>query len=183
MDEKLLIESCKSHNSSAQEKLYRLYSPRFYGLCRRYVYDLHHSEDILVSGFTKIFLNIKQYTNQGSFEGWMRKIIVNECLMFIRKNKKITPAIEIEDHILDVKLSDDFDIISELSKDEILIQINLLPDGYKSVFNLFVIEGYKHREIAEILNISINTSKSQLILAKKKMISLLKENLNRKHGK
>ena len=111
----------------------------------------------MIEGFYKIFSNIRQFDGRGSFEGWMKKIMVNEALMWIRKKKWPIPQ-------------EDMDLQNfELRGSEVIPLLDQLPVGYKTVFNLFVMEEYKHREIADMLGISINTSKSQLILAKKRL--------------
>jgi RNA polymerase sigma-70 factor (ECF subfamily) len=133
------------------------------------------AEDALVMSFYKIFSKISQFKGEGSFEGWMKRIVVNECLMKIRKSSNLNLHVDI-DQAYDV--SDPEHIVSDLNYKELLVLLDDLPNGYRTVFNLYVIEGYKHREIAEILGISINTSKSQLILAKKKMRELFKKKHN-----
>ena len=140
------------------------------GVCRRYLKRLEDAEDALVEAFCKVFTNIDQYNGKGSFEGWIRRIVVNECLMALRKKYALKNAYEIQEHF---DLRDDQNVVAELAAQDILQLLDELPNGYRTVFNLYVIEGYKHREIAELLDISINTSKSQLILAKKKMQQLL----------
>ena len=164
MTEAELIKACRVQDPLAQRKVYETYSPKMLGVCRRYLKRAEDAEDALVEGFCKVFTNIKQYTGNGSFEGWIRRIVVNECL----KN-----AFEIQEHF---DLRDNQNVVAELAAQDILRLLDQLPNGYRTVFNLYVIEGYKHREIADLLNISINTSKSQLILAKKRLQQLLLEN-------
>lgn len=149
--------------------LYDKYSATLFPVCRRYISDSMEAEDVFITGMWKIFKNIGAYKFQGSFEGWMRRIMVNESLMHLRK-KKIKIAQQIEDLNISAK---DENIVSRLSYLEILELLDKMPTGYRTVFNLYLIEGFKHREIAEKLGISINTSKSQLILAKKKMKELI----------
>ncbi len=127
------------------------------------------AEDLMIQSLYKILTNIGSYTGAGNFEGWMRRIAVNECLMAIRKKKMMMVDI---DNVAETS-SDDFSIVELLEYQELLEILDELPRGYRTIFNLYVIEGYKHREIAEILEISINTSKSQLILAKKKLRDIL----------
>ena len=167
-----IISDCLKKDRQAQKRLYEHYSPILLGIIRRYISTIEDAEDVLVEVFVKIFEKMKQFNHNGSFEGWMKKIAVNEALMFLRKRKLIT---------VDVKLIDQFEhhdgeeIFHQMAKRDILAVLDELPPGYKTVFNLYIIEGYKHREIAELLGISINTSKSQLILAKKRMRDLLKK--------
>jgi RNA polymerase sigma-70 factor (ECF subfamily) len=161
-----LIQACKNKNPRAQKLLWEKYSPNMFGVCKRYVKNLEDAEDVLVEGFFKVMTKIDMYSGNGSFEGWIRRIVVNEALMFLRKKHNFNRTVEINDN-LDHKTT--VTIEDELQAQDILNLLSKLPTGYRTVFNLYVIEGYKHREIAEELGISINTSKSQLILAKKRL--------------
>lgn len=142
------------------------------GVCRRYVHRREDAEDILVEAFFKILTNIQQFRGTGSIVGWMRRIVVNEALMFLRKKHNFNMSLELDQ---DITLATSKSIEDELAAQDILQLLNQLPTGYRTVFNLYVLEGYKHREIAALLGISINTSKSQLILAKKKLQQLLSQ--------
>ncbi|MBK7870163.1 MAG: RNA polymerase sigma factor [Saprospiraceae bacterium] len=153
--------------------LYDQYSPLLYGVCKRYVKTREDAEDVLVEAFFKILTNIHSFKGEGSFEGWMRRITVNEALMFLRKQHNFNLTVEINPQI-DSEL-DPVSPVDELAARDILNLLDGLPTGYRTVFNLYAVEGYKHREIAEMLGISINTSKSQLILAKKRLQELLEE--------
>jgi len=135
--------------------------------------DADTAEDMVVQGFYKIFNKLDTYSGSGSFEGWMRRIIINECLMELRKTKNFALTIPIEkaENKITVEIKDN------LSYNEVLSLLDQLPPGYRTVFNLYAIEGFKHREIAEKLGISINTSKSQLILARRKLQQLIKKKL------
>lgn len=168
--EKQLITACQQEQPLAQRRLYELYAPKMLGVCRRYLNRPEDAEDVLVEGFCKTFRSIGQFAHNGSFEGWVRRIMVNECLMFLRKKHALKNAYEIQEHF---DLRTDQNVEAELAAQDILYLLDQLPNGYRTVFNLYVLEGYKHREIAELLGISINTSKSQLILAKKRMQQLL----------
>lgn len=170
MTEKELITGCQQNDPLLQRALYEQYSPVMLGVCRRYIRRLEDAEDVLVEAFCKIFKHITQYKSKGSFEGWMRRIVVNESLMFLRKKHALKNAHEIQDHF---DLKDEQNIEADLAAKDIIYLLNQLPTGYRTVFNLYVLEGYKHREIAELMGISINTSKSQLILAKKRLQNLL----------
>ncbi|MEL6720980.1 MAG: RNA polymerase sigma factor, partial [Bacteroidota bacterium] len=172
LTEEQIIKACKRGSPKAQKWIYDRYAPKMFGVCRRYVKSLEDAEDVLVEGFYKVLTKIEQYGGNGSFEGWIRRIMVNEALMFLRKNNPLKNAIELE-HI-DVE-ENTVSALEELKAQDILKLLNELPMGYRTVFNLYVIEGYKHREIAEQLGVSINTSKSQLILAKKRMRELLEK--------
>ena len=151
--------------------MYERYAPLFFGVCKRYVSTPEDAEDVLVEAMYKIFTNIDQYRNEGSFEGWMRRIVINEALMFLRRRNHFKYTVELEEVDEPVPVT----IEQELAAQDILHLLDQLPTGYRTVFNLYVLEGYKHREIADMLDISINTSKSQLILARKKMESLLEQ--------
>ncbi len=165
-----LLQQLRAQDRAAQKWLYERYSPLMFSVCKRYLRAREDAEEALVSGFFKVFSQIETYTGAGNFEGWMRRIMVNECLMMIRKNQALVfPGDEAE--IPDQ--ADSFNIEAEISAREILALLDQLPPGYRTVFNLYVIEGFKHIEIAETLGISINTSKSQLILAKEKLRGLL----------
>ncbi|MEM1322294.1 MAG: sigma-70 family RNA polymerase sigma factor [Bacteroidota bacterium] len=177
MTEKELIEGCRKQNRKAQQMLYDRFAPVMFGVCKRYVRNREDAEDVLVSGLYKVFKNIGQFKDLGSFEGWVRRIIVNEALMYLRKQHKhfITDEIErASSKVTQVSVED------ELAAQDIIQLLNQLPTGYRTIFNLYVIEGYKHREIAEMLGISINTSKSQLILAKKRLQRLIGQPLEGK---
>ena len=129
----------------------------------------------MIESFYRIFNKIDQYNGKGSFEGWMKRIVINECLMYLRKNNNMKMHVELEKAH---GVSESANILSNISFNEIVELLQQLPAGYRTIFNLYVIEGYKHREIAEELGISINTSKSQLILAKKRLKALYKKKHN-----
>lgn len=166
-----LISGCQKHDRSSQKALYDTYGPRFLSICKRYMKTEADAEDALVQGFYSIFSKINQYTGKGNFEGWMRRVMVNQCLMMLRKKVNFTLQVEINNLEIETPVT----VEDDLAYEELLKLLELLPTGYRTVFNMYVIEGYKHREIAEILNISINTSKSQLILAKKRMREIIKK--------
>lgn len=174
MDINQIVQACKQNDSKAQRLLYEKYDARFFAVCKRYFVNIHEAEDALVKGFLKIFQNIQSYTNEGNFEGWMHRIIVNECLMELRKKKAI--FLNIDDH--SKKISSD--INPNQSDGSALKLLDLLPEGCKVVFILYVIEGFKHKEIADQLGISEGTSKSQLNLAKSKLKVLLEKYPNLK---
>lgn len=157
------IEGCKKGDSTAQRNVFDHFSGKMYAVCCRYVKDKMEAEDVLVMAFTKVFGNIKQFKSEGSFEGWIRRIVVNESLTWIRKNKFMQAETDIEaaDHEPDYRLLED-----HLEAEDLLKLIDGLAPGYKIVFNLYAIEGYSHKEIGEQLGISENTSKSQLSRAR-----------------
>ena len=172
MTENELIEGCRQKNRKAQKRLYELHAPVMFGVCMRYVKNRQDAEDVMIEGFFKVMTNIHQFKGAGSFQGWIRRIMVNESLMFLRKQHNFRMTVEVSN----IEIKSQVTIEDELSAQDIINLLEKLPTGYRTVFNLYVLEGYKHREIAEMLEISINTSKSQLILAKKRMQSLIKRN-------
>lgn len=161
--EKLIQRSLKGDRRS-QHQLYELFAPKMLSVCRQYVRNLDQAEEVMLSGFLKVFLNLKNFRSEGSFEGWIRRIMVNESLSFLRKEQrlKFTDEDQISGNELPVAY-----VESELEVEEIQRLIDQLPEGYKTVFVLYAIEGYKHSEIAELLRISESTSKSQLFKARK----------------
>jgi len=170
--EKQLITACQRRDRKAQKLLFDRYSPKMFGICRRYVRDVQEAEDVLVEGMFRVLTKIDAFRGEGSFEGWIRRIIVNQSLMFLRKRNELKFAQEIDN----IEVTAQTNIEDDLAAQDILDLLSQLPTGYRTIFNLYVVEGFKHREIAEQLGISINTSKSQLILAKKRMRTLV-ENL------
>lgn len=161
--EEELIKACKKCDHKAQRELYQKYCDRMLGLCARYVRDYYEAEDIMIKGFVKAFTKLDQYGGEGSFEGWLRKIMVNEALGYLRKHKNLLMAVELEK----AEKEPNYQTIQDnLEAADLLEMINELPDGYRAVFNLYAIEGYSHKEIAELLGISENTSKSQLSRAR-----------------
>jgi len=158
-----LIKACKKQNAKAQRTLYDKYAPSMLGLCRRYIKGEMEAEDVMINGFMKVFTKIDLYAGKGSFEGWMKRIMINEALGYIRKNKAMYLEIEIEA----ADKEPDYDKIStELEAKDLMKLVNELPSGYRTIFNLFAIEGYSHKEISELLGINENTSKSQLSRAR-----------------
>jgi RNA polymerase sigma-70 factor (ECF subfamily) len=172
MTERELIQMCRQRKPEAQRLLYDRYSPVLYGIVRRYIKSAEDAEDVFVKGMCKVLMKIDSYRDEGSFEGWMKRILTNEALMLLRKNKSLYMTREIGD----LQIKDKTNIEEDIFAGEIIALMDRMPTGYRTVFNMYVVEGYKHREIAEILGISINTSKSQLILAKKRMRELIKKN-------
>lgn len=154
-----LIKALRKQDPKAQRQLYEKYCTRMLGLCCRYTSDEMIAEDVMVEGFMKVFNKIDQFNEEGSFEGWIRRIMVNEALGFLRKQKRMPedPLSDEAERIPDYALAD-----QHLNAEELLELIAELPVGYRTVFNLYAIEGYSHLEIAEMMGISESTSKSQL---------------------
>lgn len=169
-DENDLIRQAAENNRHAQQKVYSKYAPKMLSICRQYIKDLHQAEDIMITAFMKVFTNLKNFEHKGSFEGWIRRIMVNECISYLRVQKKVG---FLEDEFY---VEDTFNNIeSHFSVEDIQSLIDSLPDGYKMVFNLYAVEGFKHQEIAKMLGISEGTSKSQLSHARK----MLQEQINK----
>lgn len=166
LNEEQLIQGCIKNKRKAQKQLFDSYASLLLGVCMRYARNRDEAEDILQDGLVKIFMRIKQFSGKGSFEGWMKRVMVNTALSFYRQNLKHYYHQDIEE-VSETKFDDAGVEDSEFSEEEIMEIIKNLPDGFRIVFNLYAIEGYKHREIAEILGIDVNTSKSQYSRAKK----------------
>lgn len=169
-EEREIISLAVENNRHAQQKIYSKYSPKMLSICRQYIKDLQQAEDIMITAFMKVFTNLSTFEHKGSFEGWIRRIMVNECISYLRVQKKVS---FLEDEFY---VEDTFNNIeSHFSVQDIQALIDSLPDGYKMVFNLYIIEGYKHQEIAKMLGINEGTSKSQLSHARK----MLQEQINK----
>lgn len=164
MNEAGIIAACKKGDRSAQKTLFDAYSRGMLLLCTRYVQDRHNAEELMLNGFYKFFSTIGrfEYARTNSIGGWLSKIMVNECLMFLRKTDRITFVAETAaaEIVVDTAIWEQMDIA------QLMELIHALPDGYRAVFNLYVIEGFSHKEIAELLQISEGTSKSQLSKAR-----------------
>ena len=167
-DEKELIELAVENNRHAQHQIYSKFSPKMLSVCLQYIKDVHQAEDIMITAFMKVFTALKNFEHKGSFEGWIRRIMINECISFIRVDKKVK---FIEDETFFEESHNNIE--SQFSVEDIQFLIDSLPEGYKMIFNLYAIEGFKHQEIATMLGISEGTSKSQLSHARK----MLQENI------
>jgi len=173
MTEESLIKKCASGNSLAQKTFYEKFAGKMMGVCLRYAKDYEEAQDIMQDAFIKIFGKLANYEKKGSLEGWVRRIVVNTALDSYRKNKKHQQNVGVDsvDYLLENKTF----IIEELNANDLLAVIKTIPAGYQMVFNLFAIEGYSHREIAEKLNITESTSKSQYSRARKLLREILVE--------
>jgi len=163
MTERELIEGCIANKASAQEKLYSLFSRRMMAVCLRYTKSRAEAEDIFHEAFVKVFRNIHMWQG-GSFEGWMRRIFVNTAINHFHQNKKYFD--HVDSSYAETTLAGPENPHAELSGKELLQLIDQLPEGYRLVFNLYVVEGYGHAEIADMLKIAEGSSKSQLFKAK-----------------
>ena len=165
MSDQQIIEGCVRHDRRSQQVLFDKYSRYLLGVCMRYSTDKEEAEDILQESLLKIYFNIKEYSGTGSFTGWLRKVAVNTAITHYHKNLKHRYHIDIDEYVSVetgvTSFEEDF-----FTSDELFKVLNELPAGYRMVFNLYAVEGYKHKEIAEILSIDTNTSKSQYSRAK-----------------
>lgn len=164
MTEKQLIEGCRKGERLAQKELYDTYSRKMMGVCLRYVNDRETARDLLQDGFVKVFTSMDSYTGLGSFEGWLRKIFVNCALEYLRKSDVLREAVDLDNSA--ELVNPDSSVISEMSAAELMKLVQQLPAGFRAVFNLFAIEGYSHKEIGEMLDITESTSRSQFTRAK-----------------
>ena len=161
------------NNSASQRMLFDAYAGKMMSVCYRYAGNHHDAEDLLQEAFVKIFAHIQQFKWEGSFEGWMRRIVVNTALKFLQKKKlHITEINESTTGNLHVEPES----ISDLQAEQLMLLLNKLPEGYRVVFNLYVIEGYDHDEIGKMLNIQPGTSRSQLVKARKMLQGMIKKN-------
>lgn len=179
--EKDIILGCKKNKKDAQVALYERYAPMLRGVTYRYLSGADEANDLVHDALIQIMSKIKQFKGQGSFEGWMKRITINIILAYFKKQKRLSAFDEAFMSDKEEPLDENFfaEILEKTSQEEIVKLINELPVGYKTVFNLYVFENYTHKEIADSLNISISTSKSQLMRARKtlkeKLTTLLKE--------
>jgi RNA polymerase sigma-70 factor (ECF subfamily) len=172
---KILIKECQKNKRSAQEKIYNRFSDRLFSVCLRYSKNYEDAQDIFQDGFILIFSKVSQYQFKGSFEGWMRRIMVNLCIEKFRTtnylyvvNEEITPDEDLAEDISEEK--------TQYSYEELLGFVRQLPERYGQIFNMYVIDGYSHKQISELLNISVGTSKSNLSRAREKLANMISKN-------
>lgn len=171
MTEELILAGCIRNNAASQDALYHRFSPRMFGVCYRFAKNREDAEDMLQEGFIRVFTQIHQYRNEGSLEGWIRRIIVHTCINVLKKNKKFADTVDIsEAYSLQVR---EEAVPGILQAKEIVECIRLLPLGYRTVLNLYAIEGYSHREIGQMLDIEESTSRSQYTRAKAMLEAIL----------
>jgi RNA polymerase sigma factor (sigma-70 family) len=166
-----LIQGCLADDRRMQEELYRRFSPRMYGVCLRYAGNAEEAQDILQEGFIKVYKKLDSYRREGSFEGWIRRIFVNTAIEHFRRKTYQQPITEKHENTVEGKY---LSVLDTLAEKDILKLIQELSPGYRTVFNLYVVEGYTHKEISDMLNISEGTSKSQLSRAKVILQDLVK---------
>ncbi|MEK0421608.1 MAG: hypothetical protein RLZZ161_1459 [Bacteroidota bacterium] len=159
-----LVKACLEGNALAQQALYQKYAPVMYAICLRYCGSPDNAKDMLQESFIKLFESLKNFRFQGSFEGWTKRIAVTTCLDFIKKLKQEPYAEELENH---THLGAEATVFPALGMKDLLALLQTLPVGYRTVFNLYAIEGYNHGQIAELMGISENTSKTQLFKARR----------------
>jgi RNA polymerase sigma-70 factor (ECF subfamily) len=164
-----LISECILGNIKMQKQLYQKFAAPMYYVCLRYVKNTADAEDVLQEGFIKVFKKLVDYKKEGSFEGWVRRIMIRTALSHLRDNKKHKFHAELEDSIKE----NNNGILDKLSEKEILGNVTKLPNGFKKIFTLYVIEGYNHREIAEILGCSEGTCKSQFYRSRNRLQQIL----------
>lgn len=173
MTEEQLIEGCRKGDRRAQKELYETFARKMMGVCLRYVSDRETARDILQDGFVKVFSNLDAYAGSGSFEGWMRRIFVNCALEYFRKSDVLREADDLEATAELVTPTPS--AIADLSAQELMQLIDELPAGFRTVFNLFAIEGYSHKEISDMLHITESTSRSQFTRAKQLLQRRIRE--------
>lgn len=181
-NEQDLIKAALKKDRVAQKKIYEKYAPKMLAICNRYIKNIAEAEDVMITSFMKVFTQLENYENKGSFEGWIRRIMVNDAISFIRGNKQLV-------YFEEINMVENFEKPSiewECEMEVLEKIIESLPMGYQTIFNLHIIEGLKHHEIAKLLKIEEGTSKSQLFMAKKMIKNkleqinkiALKENIN-----
>ena len=169
-----MLAGCLRNNAASQEALYHRFSPRMLGVCYRFAKNREDAEDMLQEGFIKVFTQMHQYRNEGALEGWIRRIIVHTCINNLKKNKKFSDSLDII-HANSVHVNEEM-IPSIMQAKQVVECIRMLPLGYRTVLNLYAIEGFPHKEIAGMLDIEESTSRSQYTRAK----AMLEEILIRK---
>jgi RNA polymerase sigma-70 factor (ECF subfamily) len=182
-EELQLVEGCKNQSRTAQKEVFSKMYGRLFGICMRYAHDADEAEDILQNGFIKVFNGIENYKGDGSFEGWIKRIVVNTAIDNYRR-KKVKPVVTDSD--LTDRLGDDLEdeieddsIYNQIPISEVMDAVQELSPAYRTIFNLYVMEGYNHNEIAEMLEISVGTSKSNLSKARMNLRKMLQPLVDR----
>src|ERR1700750_2619931 len=185
MTEEAILKGCLQNDPAAQKELYNRYSPKMLSVCYRFAHNREDAEDMLQEGFIKIFSQMHTFGNRGAFEGWIRRIIVHTCINILKKNKKFNESVDII-HATGAMVREE-SVPSIVQAKQIVECIRMLPIGYRTVLNLYAIEGYSHKEISTMLDIEESTSRSQYtrakamledILIRKKIIMRAKEKTN-----
>lgn len=185
MMEQTIITGCMQNDAAAQRELYNRFSPKMLSVCYRFAHNREDAEDMLQEGFIKIFTQIHTFQNKGAFEGWIRRIIVHTCINFLKKHKKFSDNVELA-YANTIYVKEET-MPSVMQAKQVVECIRLLPIGYRTVLNLYAIEGFSHKEIGEMLDIQESTSRSQFtrakvmlenVLIKKRIINNPKEEIN-----
>ena len=185
MTEEAILQGCLKNNPTAQKALYDQYSAKMLSVCYRFAHNREDAEDMLQEGFIKVFTQIHSFENRGAFEGWIRRIIVHTCINILKKNKKFNESVDII-HATGLQIREET-VPSVIQAKQVVECIRMLPLGYRTVLNLYAIEGYSHREIAEMLTIEESTSRSQYtraramledILVRKRILQTPKQNVS-----
>jgi len=174
-----LINGCMKGDRRMQEELYGRFSPRMYAVCLRYAGNTEEAEDILQEGFIKVFKKLDSFRSEGSFEGWVRRIFVNTAIEHFRRKRYLMPVTEKEENTIEGKFTS---VLDELGAKDIMALVQELSPGYRTVFNMYVVEGYTHKEIADMLGISEGTSKSQLSRAKVILQDMVRTYIDKQRG-
>ncbi len=182
MTEELMLAGSIKNNAAAQEELYNRFSPRMLGVCYRFAKNREDAEDMLQEGFIKVFTQLHQYRNEGALEGWIRRIVVHTCINILKKNKKFSESVDLI-HAKGIHIREDM-IPSIMQAKQVVECIRILPLGYRTVLNLYAIEGFSHKEIGLLLDIEESTSRSQYTRAKAMLEEILvKKNIIHKSRK
>jgi len=171
MTEEALLKGCLKNDPSAQRELYNKYSAKMLAVCYRYAHNREDAEDMLQEGFIKVFLQIHTFENRGAFEGWIRRIIVHTCINILKKNKKFNESVDLI-HATSLHVKEE-SVSSIVQAKQVVECIRLLPLGYRTVLNLYAVEGFSHREIAQMLEVEESTSRSQYTRAKTMLEDIL----------
>jgi RNA polymerase sigma factor (sigma-70 family) len=171
MTEEAILRGCLNNDATAQRELYNRYSPKMLAVCYRFAHNREDAEDMLQEGFIKVFSQIHTFENRGAFEGWIRRIIVHTCINILKKNKKFNESVDII-YATGVMVREE-SVPAIIQAKQVVECIRLLPLGYRTVLNLYAIEGYSHREISNILDIEESTSRSQYTRAKAMLENIL----------
>jgi RNA polymerase sigma factor (sigma-70 family) len=171
MTEEAILQGCLKNEASAQRELYNRYSSKMLAVCYRFAQNREDAEDMLQEGFIKVFLQIHTFENRGAFEGWVRRIMVHTCINILKKNKKFNESVDII-HATGVQVREE-SVPAIIQAKQVVECIRLLPIGYRTVLNLYAVEGYSHREISNMLDIEESTSRSQYTRAKAMLEDIL----------
>jgi RNA polymerase sigma factor (sigma-70 family) len=171
MTEEAIFQGCLKNQAAAQKELYNRYSPKMLAVCYRFAHNREDAEDMLQEGFIKVFSQIHTFLNKGAFEGWIRRIIVHTCINNLKKNKRFNESVDIA-YASGVQIREE-SVPSIVQAKQVVECIRILPMGYRTVLNLYAIEGYSHKEIADMLDIEESTSRSQYTRAKQMLEDIL----------